>query len=152
MESSLRTVAFKAGDTIISEGDEGSTAFFIVDGSVEVSIGQGARTRVLGALAAGEVFGEMCLIEPGPRSATVKAKTNVECLATSYEEFIAAIEGDPQRAVEFMKTLVRRLRQMNDLMASADPRRRGLRAMVRDWVAPAELDPDVVVLSWSMLW
>jgi CRP/FNR family transcriptional regulator, cyclic AMP receptor protein len=152
METSLRTVAFKAGDTIISEGDEGDTAFYIIDGSVEVSIGQGGRARTLGALGAGEIFGEMCLIEPGPRSATVKAKTNVECVATSYEEFIAAIGEDPQRAVEFMKTLVRRLRQMNDLMAKADPRRRGLRAMVRDWTAPAELDPDVVVLSWSMLW
>jgi CRP-like cAMP-binding protein len=39
------------------------------------------------------------LIEPGPRSATVEAKTDVECLATSYEEFIAAIGEDPQRAV-----------------------------------------------------
>jgi CRP-like cAMP-binding protein len=94
----------------------------------------------------------MCLIEPGPRSATVKAKTNVECLATSYEEFISAIGEDPQRTIEFMKTLVRRLRQMNDLTASADPRRRGLRAMVQDWVAPAELAPEVVAISWTLLW
>ena len=61
----MQAVAFKAGDTIISEGDQGDTAFFIVSGSVEVSIGQGARARTLGALQAGEVFGEMCLIEPG---------------------------------------------------------------------------------------
>jgi hypothetical protein len=54
-----------------------------------------------------------------------------------------------------MKTLVRRLRQMNDLMASVDPRRRGLREMFGEWrksVAPMELDPDVVALSWTMLW
>ena len=37
----MQTVVFEAGDTIISEGDEGNTAFFIVTGSVEVCIGQG---------------------------------------------------------------------------------------------------------------
>ena len=77
----MQAVAFKAGDTIISEGEEGNTAFFIVTGSVEVCIGQGAKARTVGTLKTGEVFGEMCLIEPGPRSATVKAATDVECLA-----------------------------------------------------------------------
>ncbi len=94
----MQTVAFKAGDTIIAKGDDGDTVFFIVTGSVEVSIGQGAKARIVGVLNAGEVFGEMCLIEPGPRSATVKAATDVECLATSYEEFIGAIEDHPDRA------------------------------------------------------
>ena len=70
----MQTVAFKAGDTIIAEGDDGDTAFLIVTGSVDVSIGQGKKARTLGVLNAGEVFGEMCLIEPGPRSATVKCQ------------------------------------------------------------------------------
>jgi CRP/FNR family cyclic AMP-dependent transcriptional regulator len=151
----MQAVTFNAGDTIIAEGDQGDTAFFIIKGSVEVSIGQGVKAKTVGSLNAGEVFGEMCLIEPGPRSATIRARTDTECLATSYEEFIATIEEDPARAVEFMKTLVRRLRQMNDLMASVDPRRRGLREMFGEWrksVAPMELDPDVVALSWTMLW
>ncbi len=151
----MQAVAFKAGDTIISEGEEGNTAFFIVTGSVEVCIGQGAKARTVGTLKTGEVFGEMCLIEPGPRSATVKAATDVECLAASYEEFIAAIEDYPERAVGFMKTLVRRLRQMNDLMESVGPDRRGLRRRIRDWqksVEPFDLDPDVSALSWTMLW
>jgi len=106
-------------------------------------------------LNAGEVFGEMCLIEPGPRSATVKAATDVECLATSYEEFIEAIEDHPDRAVAFMKTLVRRLRQMNELMESVGADRRGLRGMIRDWrksVGPVELNPEAADLSWTMLW
>jgi CRP/FNR family transcriptional regulator, cyclic AMP receptor protein len=151
----MQAVAFKAGDTIISEGDQGNTAFFIVDGSVEVCLAQGAKARTIGTLKTGEVFGEMCLIEPGPRSATIKAATDVECLAASYEEFIAAIEDNPERAVGFMKTLVRRLRQMNDLMESMGPDRRGFRAMIRDWqkaVDPFEPDPNVPALSWTMLW
>ena len=151
----MQAVAFKAGDTIIAEGEEGDAAFFIVSGSVEVLIGQGANARTVGVLNAGEVFGEMCLIEPGPRSATVKAATDVECLATSYEEFIEAIEDHPDRAVAFMKTLVRRLRQMNELMESGATDRRGLRGMIRDWrksVGPVELNPEAADLSWTMLW
>jgi CRP/FNR family transcriptional regulator, cyclic AMP receptor protein len=151
----MNAVAFKAGETIISQGDEGDTAFFIVAGSVEVILGQGAEAKSVGALNEGEIFGEMSLIEPGPRSATVMALTDVECLATSYEEFIAAIEDHPERAVAFMKTLVRRLRQMNQLMQSLGPDRRGLRGMIRDWrnsVEPAELDRNVADLSWTMLW
>ena len=150
----MQTVAFKAGDTIIAEGDDGDTAFSIVTGAVEVSIGQGAKARTVGVLNAGEVFGEMCLIEPGPRSATVKAATDVECLATSYDEFIGAIEDHPDRAAAFMKTLVRRLRQMNEMMESVSADRRGLRGMVRDWrksAASSDIVCDAADL-WKMLW
>jgi hypothetical protein len=81
--------------------------------------------------------------------------TDVECLATSYEDFIASIEDNPERAVGFMKTLVRRLRQMNELMENAGPDRRGIRERIRDWqksVGPAAPDPEVSALSWTMLW
>jgi len=154
-EAVLQTVAFKAGNTIISEGDPGETAFYIIDGSVEVSVGQGAKAKCVGALGKGEVFGEMCLIEPGPRSATVRATTDTQCLVTSYDEFFAALEEDPKRALAFMRILVQRLRQMNEILERMDPGRRGLRAMLGDWqksVGPAQLDPDVVALSWMMLW
>jgi CRP-like cAMP-binding protein len=155
MEAFMQTVTYKAGDTILSEGDEGNTAFFIVSGSVEVSIGRGATARTVGMLGAGEVFGEMCLIDPGPRSATVRAATDVECLATSYEDFIASIEDHPERAVGFLKTLVRRLRQMNELMERTRPEKGGLRAMFADWrksTEPFDIDPDLRALSWTMLW
>jgi CRP/FNR family transcriptional regulator, cyclic AMP receptor protein len=151
----MRNVAFKAGDTIIAEGDDGDTAFFIVNGSVEVIVGRGGGARTVGTLQTGEVFGEMCLIEPGPRSATIRATTDVECLAASYEEFIAAIEENPARAVGFMKTLVRRLRLMNDLIERANPNRGGFRALFLDWqksAGPAKLAPEAQALSWTMLW
>jgi CRP/FNR family cyclic AMP-dependent transcriptional regulator len=151
----MQTVAFKAGDTIISEGADGDSAFFIVTGSVEVLIGTCAGARTVGTLGTGEVFGEMCLIEPGPRSATVKALTDAECLAISYEEFIEAIEAHPERAVGFMKTLVRRLRQMNALMETAGLEDRGLRGLIQDCrksLRPFETDPEAKALSWTLLW
>jgi CRP-like cAMP-binding protein len=154
-EGPLQTVTFKAGDPIIVEGDAGDTAFFIVSGSVEVVLGEGDKAKVVGTLGEDEVFGEMCLIEPGPRSATVIALTDTDCLATTYAEFIEAIEDHPERAVGFMKTLVRRLRQMNEMMESMGADKRGLRGKIRDWqksVEPYGNSADVVALSWTMLW
>ncbi len=151
----MRNVSFKAGDTIIAEGDDGDTAFFIVSGTVEVMIGRGAKARTVGMLQTGEVFGEMCLIEPGPRSATIRAASDTECLAASYEEFVAAIEENPARAVGFMKTLVRRLRLMNDLIESANPKRGGFRGLLLDWQKSEgenKLPPEAAALSWTMLW
>ena len=147
----MQKVAFKAGETIIREGDEGDTAFFIVSGTVNVSVGRGDRAQTVGKLETGEVFGEMSLIDPGPRSATVTAVCDTECLAASYRDFVAAIEDNPERAVGFMKTLVRRLRKMNELLESASPEGRGLRAMLLECQASAG-SPEAAALSWTMLW
>jgi CRP-like cAMP-binding protein len=48
--------------------------------------------------------------------ATVRALTDVECLETSYEEFLKSIEERPGQALAFMKTLVQRLRHTNQLI------------------------------------
>jgi CRP-like cAMP-binding protein len=147
----MQKVAFKAGDTIIREGEEGDTAFFVVSGAVDVSVGRGDKASFVGRLETGEVFGEMSLIEPGPRSATVTAACDTECLTTSYQEFIAAIQENPERAVGFMKTLVRRLRKMNELLESASPEGRGFRAMLLE-CQPSHGSPEAAALSWTMLW
>src|SRR6187431_1347512 len=117
----MQTVKFNAGDKILAEGEDGDTAFLIIAGSVEVSIGEGAKAKSVGTLEAGDVFGEMSLIEPGPRSATIKAVADTECFVTTYDEFIGSAQANPERALELMKTLVRRLRQMNERVAEMNP-------------------------------
>lgn len=150
----MRSVKFKAGDTILTEGEQGDTAYLIVDGSVEVSIGEGTKAKTVGQLGAGEAFGEMSLIDPGPRSATIKALRDTECVATTYDEFNDSIQHDPARAALFMKTLVRRLRQMNEKMASMDPGKRGLRERFKEWqqsMQPREDDPPAMIY-WYMMY
>ena len=117
----MQTLDFKAGETILTEGESGDTAFLIISGSVEVSVNTGADVKTLGTLVDGDVFGEMSLIDPGPRSATIKAVTPTRCLVTAYDEFIASSQDNPQRALEFMKTLVRRLRLMNKHVSRMSP-------------------------------
>jgi alkyl hydroperoxide reductase subunit AhpC/uncharacterized protein (DUF924 family)/CRP-like cAMP-binding protein len=117
----MRIAKFSAGSTILSEGEEGETAFLIVSGLVEVSIGDGVNAKTIGTLAAGEVFGEMSLIEPGPRSATVRAVTDTECVVTTYDDFMVSAQADAGSAIALMKTLVRRQRQTNEHIASLNP-------------------------------
>jgi len=151
----MKPVKYKPGDTILAEGEDGDTAFLIVDGSVEVSVGVGENSKAVGTLSTGEVFGEMSLIEPGPRSAAVKAVTETECIVTNYEEFVASLQDHPERAVEFMKTLVRRLRMMNEKVAAISPTKRGLRAFfqdVEDSFDPKKVDERRVdYLFWPMV-
>lgn len=115
----MKRVEFRAGSDIVNQGEDGHTAFLIVSGSVLVRSGQDEQATALRTLGAGEVFGEMCLIEPGPRSASVKAITDTECVVTSYDEFLPALQNDPERALMFMKSLVRRLRDINNLISVA---------------------------------
>jgi len=117
----MQTASFHPGETILSEGEPGDSAYLIVKGSVEVTVGEGASARVVGMLGAGDVFGEMSLIDPGPRSATVRALTATECLVTGFEEFIATTQSNPEQSAAFMKTLVRRQRQMNERIARMNP-------------------------------
>ncbi|NKB51064.1 MAG: cyclic nucleotide-binding domain-containing protein [Rhizobiaceae bacterium] len=139
----MEIVVFKEGDTIISEGDEGETAFLIVYGEVEVFKGVGSKCKSMAQLSAGEIFGEMSLLDPGPRSATVKALAQTKCLATSYDDFISSFQNNPEQAAMFMKTLVRRLRQMNDMIISLDPKKRSFRDMIGDWQRTIAFSDDI---------
>lgn len=136
----MQKVVFAAGDTILTEGEDGRTAYLIVSGKVEVTVGSGAKAKSLATLRGGEVFGEMSLLEPGPRSATVKALDRTECLVTSYDDFMGAIQEDPEKAVHFMRTLVTRLRQTNEMLSRLDPQKRGIREILADLQKSATLN------------
>jgi CRP-like cAMP-binding protein len=136
----MQKVVFAAGDTILTEGEEGRTAYLVVSGKVEVTVGSGAKAKSLAVLRGGEVFGEMSLLEPGPRSATVKALDRTECMVTSYDDFMTAIQDDPAKAVHFMRTLVLRLRQTNEMLARLDPHKRGLRELLSDLQKSANIN------------
>ena len=125
VEASMQKVAFKAGETIIREGDEGDTAFFIVSGAVDVAVGRGDQPEDRRQARDRRSVWRNVADRPGPRSATVTAACDTECLAASYQDFVAAIEENPERAVGFMKTLVRRLRKMNELLETRTRRARG---------------------------
>jgi CRP/FNR family cyclic AMP-dependent transcriptional regulator len=97
---------FNEGDEITREGESGIGFFVIEDGNATVSVG-GNIVRTLGP---GEHFGEVALIDSGPRSATIIAGTDLRCRGMSAWEFRPFVEEHPEVAWALLETLVGRLR------------------------------------------
>jgi CRP/FNR family transcriptional regulator, cyclic AMP receptor protein len=98
---------FGEGDTVTTEGKSGIGFFVIEDGNATVSI-DGKIVRTLGP---GEYFGEIALIDSGPRSATIVAGTDLRCQGLTAWEFRPFIEEHPEVAWAMLETLAARLRE-----------------------------------------
>jgi CRP-like cAMP-binding protein len=66
----------------------------------------------------GGIFGEMAMIDDGPRSATVVAKTECEVVPVDERQFLVLVRQAPFFALDVMRTLVRRLRVMNERLTT----------------------------------
>ncbi len=98
---------FTEGDTITTQGESGIGFFVIEHGNATVSIGG----KIIRTLGPGEHFGEVALIDSGPRSATIVATTDLRCRAMSAWEFKPFVEEHPEVAWALLETLVGRLRE-----------------------------------------
>jgi CRP/FNR family cyclic AMP-dependent transcriptional regulator len=104
--------SFKAGDAIVHEKDQPAGFFVVASGKVEVVRGAaGDKPQVLATLGPGDFFGEMALFEGYPRSATVRAMEDTECLAMTRWDFRAELTSHAEIAVAVLETVVRRLRE-----------------------------------------
>ena len=78
---------FSPGEEILRIGDQGRNAFFIENGRVEVYIIKNGKKLVIAELGAGEIFGEMSMIDDAPRSASVTAKVKTEVIVMERSRF-----------------------------------------------------------------
>ena len=96
-------------ETIVTEGETGTAVYVIARGHVRVERGAGPETMAVGRLGPGDFFGELALIEAHPRSATVVATEETECLLFVAWEFLALLKEHPQMALPIMYALIERL-------------------------------------------
>lgn len=100
-------VAFAEGAKILVEGESGETAYILVAGRVSVL----QRERQVRDLLVGSVFGELSLLDGGPRTATIVAAEDSRCLAISRADLWALFEREPSVMGQVLKGLVNRLRE-----------------------------------------
>lgn len=100
---------YAGGETIVREGDTGTALYVIVRGRVRVERGTGPQSAALTELGPGDFFGELALIEDHPRSASVVALDETECLLFVVWEFRALLKEHPQMALPIMNALIARL-------------------------------------------
>ena len=114
----LRLIAqerrFAAGQEIFREGAPGDGVYFVKSGLVEISAGTETK-KVFSRLGAGEIFGEMAVIELRPRSATAAAALDTEVYFLPRGEMLAFIERSPGLAFALLQQISHRLREFNQL-------------------------------------
>ena len=110
--ASNETRPIAAGQVIFNAGDTAHEFFVVRSGTIAVRLGN----RTLDVLGEGDVFGEMALIDSGPRSATVSAETDCVVTPVSEKQFLFMISEAPYFALSVMRVLVERLRRANEAM------------------------------------
>jgi len=105
---------FAAGQVIFKEGDPGDLMYVVQDGEIDLLLGD----RVIETLDAGDIFGEMAILDGKPRSASARAKTDCRVVPINQKRFTMMLQNTPYFAVQVMQVMVDRLRRM-DAMQSA---------------------------------
>jgi len=96
---------YAADEVIVREGSTGTALYIVLRGRARVE--RGGET--IGEITAGDFFGELALIEEHPRSATVIATDETDCLLFPAWEFTSLLEEHPEIAVPIMRALIGRL-------------------------------------------
>ncbi len=114
---------YHLSDVIVREGDEGHSFFILVEGNVEVIKHHDTPNAViLATLRSRTFFGEMCVIDPVPRAATVRALSNVKAIeikaATLYHLFKRYPEQYSVVLLNLARDLARRLRALDENFAA----------------------------------
>jgi CRP-like cAMP-binding protein len=109
----LEHVMYPAGEVLFRRGDPGGMMYVVKQGEIELTYGPGRSTRV----GEGHSFGEMSIIDKGPRSADAVAVTDTELYPISQGLFLILVQETPYFALEVMRSLSERLRNAN----SANP-------------------------------
>lgn len=98
-----------AGRQLCEQGEVGREAFVIVAGTAEVR----RNGRKVATLGAGDSFGELALLDHGPRTATVTAATDLTVLVIGAREFAALVDAVPPIAHKLMRSLAARIRDLD---------------------------------------
>jgi CRP/FNR family cyclic AMP-dependent transcriptional regulator len=109
VSASAERVRYKAGDVILKEGDHGDRMFVLTSGRALITI----RNQLLETVEEGGVFGEMALVDAGPRGASVAAQTDCEAVPVDVPRFEFMVRHTPLFALQLMRVMCRRLRAMN---------------------------------------
>jgi len=111
-----KPVSLRAGEVLMKQGDEGDSAFVIVNGGFEIQKQSGQSLIKIDVRGAGEVIGEMALLSQAPRSATVTATVDSETLCISKEVFNHLLSTSSTAALAVLNWVMARLGQNEALL------------------------------------
>ena len=116
--SSMTQTRLERGDVLFNEGDQGDRLYVIREGKVKiVRRSQDGRENLVAILGPGEMFGELSLFDPGPRTMTATAVAETQLLGLGNEDLNGLLQGRPGVAKVLLAALAQRLRRTNENLA-----------------------------------
>jgi CRP/FNR family transcriptional regulator, cyclic AMP receptor protein len=98
---------FEAGDVVFTEGSLGSFMYVVVEGTVDIYVGE----KLIDISGPGDLLGEMALIDSNNRSASAVARTEARLARVDESEFLSMVVDTPFFALHVMRVLVQRMRR-----------------------------------------
>ena len=102
-------LTFATGDVVCHQGDEGDSAYIIIEGEADVIVDTDTGPVTVATLRKNDFLGETAILCDVPRTATVKAKSDLVTLMISKDLFFQLVNQFPSMSIEIMRELARRV-------------------------------------------
>ncbi|HUR75154.1 MAG TPA: Crp/Fnr family transcriptional regulator [Sporichthya sp.] len=117
LKRSMAEVNLGRGQVLFREGDAGDKLYVVAEGKVKLGrTSTDGRENLLAILGPGEMFGELSLFDPGPRTATATAVTDTQIFALGHSDLTTWVSGRPEVALSLLKQISSRLRRTNEVI------------------------------------
>ncbi|MET0449892.1 MAG: Crp/Fnr family transcriptional regulator [Aeromicrobium sp.] len=117
LETSMSSSSLRRGEILFSEGDDGNQLYVVTEGKIKLGrTSPDGRENLLAILGPGQMFGELSFFDPGPRSATATAVTDVELKSLGHEALSPVLNAHPDVAHALLNQLAGRLRRTNEVV------------------------------------
>jgi CRP/FNR family cyclic AMP-dependent transcriptional regulator len=114
----VTNVSISRGEHLFAEGDAGDTLYVILDGKIKLTrTAPDGRENVLSVHGPGEMFGELSLFDPSPRTSGASAVTDAQLAALAHDDLRQWLTGRPDISMHLLRALAQRLRRINDVKA-----------------------------------
>ena len=104
---------FAAGDVIVKQGEVGDCMFVIQEGDCAVFKEEDGHETQIDVMNAGDIFGEMAILERQKRSATIRAIGTVRVLTIDKKTFLRRVQEDPSLAFMVLRAMSNRVRRLD---------------------------------------
>ena len=118
LQAGVTIVELSRGERLFEEGASGNQLYVVLDGKIKLTrAAADGRENLLSVVGPGEMFGELSLFDPRPRTASAIAVTDSRLGALAHDDLRNWLTGRPDVALHLLQALAQRLRRANDVMA-----------------------------------
>jgi CRP/FNR family transcriptional regulator, cyclic AMP receptor protein len=118
LRAGIINVHLNRGERLFSEGDTGDKLYIILSGKIKLTkAAPDGRENLLSVHGPGEMFGELSLFDPIPRTSSATAVTSAELAGVAHDDLRTWLSTRPEVAMHLLQALARRLRRINEVKA-----------------------------------